>query len=299
MNKPAPAEAMPDVSNEILARREPYYIDGLSLDTHDIFCFDERVVADADGTADDSGATEALVVVTPEDYIRAAGGGLNIVYNHAVVSEANDPFSVKGSFADHAGIIIPALIRARARPGVHSDVGAEDGNALRPTPKGRVGCGYAELRPVISDFIASNGKRLVEDSAGLRPELFRGPNDYSFAHAVVAAHERLVERPGFITDGRSVVLTAVGQGSRVMLVEGEHTGKDGVFNLVAGTSLDSDAANRAGLAAYNQDSWAIEEAGDRIRDEFPHDKQHLQIAELIDALGTMRALGVEDVVVRR
>jgi hypothetical protein len=293
MSKSAPAEAISNVNNEILTSREPYYIDGLSLDTHDIFCFDERGVADADTVTGD------IEAVTPQEYIHAAGGGLGIVYNHAVVQEADDPFSVKGSFADHAGIIIPALIRAKVRPGVHSDVTAEGGNVVRPTAKGDVGCGYAGLRPVISRYIAENGIALIRDAASLRPELFEGPEDHNFAHAAVAANERLLERPGFITDGRSVVMAAAGKGSKIMLVEGRHTGRKGIINLVPGTSFDSDAANRDGLEAYNQDSWAIEDAASRIRHEYPHDKRHMQIAELIDALGTMRALDVEDVAVRR
>ncbi|HEX5744566.1 MAG TPA: hypothetical protein VFX84_03925, partial [Candidatus Saccharimonadales bacterium] len=179
------------------------------------------------------------------------------------------------------------------------DVAAEAGNMVRPTFDGAVGCGYAELRSRISGVIVDQGAELIRDAAELRPELFKDTDDYNFAHAVIAAHERLVERPGFITDGRSVVLSAAGQGSKVMLVEGEHTGTEGIVNLVPGSSLDSDAANGAGLEAYNQDSWAIEEAGDRVRPTYPHDKRHLQIAELIDVIGTMRALGVEDIAVRR
>lgn len=292
MTKPAQAEAVP-VNNEIVASREPFYVDELSLDTHDIFCFDERGVADA--AADAAGIT----AVTPEEYIRAAGGGLNIVYNLTVVQEAENPFSVTNSFAERTAAMVPVLAKARIRPGVHSDVAAEGGNMVRPTFDGAVGCGYAELRAAINGVIADRGVEIIRDAAELRPELFEGPDDYNFAHAVVSAHERLTERPGFMTNGREVVLTAAGQGSKVMLVKGDHTGTEGIVNLVPGSSLGSDAANRAGLEAYNQDSWAIEEAGERVQHAYPHDKRHLQIAELIDAVGTMRALGVEDIAVRR
>lgn len=292
MSATAAAEMFGFDNKEVIAPRERLYVD-VSLDTHEIFCFDERGIAEAETHV------PGIEAATPDAYIHWAGGGLNIVFNQAVIDEANKPFSVTDSFERRTSRVVPVLFEAGLKPGVHSDVTAEGGNTIRPTPEGPVGCGYGEKRSQISLWIAENGTEVVRDAADLRPELFDGPDDHNFAHAVVAAHSRLVDRPGFITDGRRVVIAAAVEGSRVMLVEGEHTGTVGVFNLVPGTSFDSHTAAKEGLEAYSQDSWAVEEANDRLRHKYPYDKRQQQIAELIDGIGTMRALGVEDIVVRR
>lgn len=291
MSKPAPAEAISNV-NEILGSREPFF-GAVSLDTHYIFCFDERGIAEASADA------PGLEAITPDTYIHVAGGSLNVPYNHAVLEETARPFGVTGSFRDRVEDTVPVLIGAGIKAGVHSDVLTEKGNRIHDRSEGPVGCGYAESRGLISLRIAEQIAAIVNDAASLRPELFQGPQDYNLAHAIGAAHGRLAERQGFLGNGRLAVMAAAGKGAGIMLMRGKHTGREGIINLVPGSSLDSDQASGAGLEAYNQDSWAVQEANDRVRDAYPHDAHQQQIAELIDTIGTMRVLGVEDIVVRR
>lgn len=282
-------------TQEIIGQRERFYVP-LSLDTHYVFCFDEREEAEALAVDGHEFAAE-FDLANPEDYIHWAGGALNAAYNLTVVEEAVNPGSVTDSFESRTETVMPALLAARVRIGVHSDMQTEEQAAVAPS--GKVGCGYAELRQQISQLIAERGEEIIADAAVLRPELFEELEDDNFAHSVVAAHSRLAERKGFFTSGRRVVLTAAAKGAKVMLVKGNHVADKGILNLVPDTSIRSSEAIRAGLPVYNQDSWAVEEANDRIRHLYPFEKRHQQIAELLDTIGTMRALSVEEIAVRR
>lgn len=282
--------------NEILASREPFYVP-VSLDTHDAFCFDEREVAEAEGH--DGGHDYNMTVVTPEEYIHWAGGILNIPYNIAVVQETVAPGSVTDSFEGLTGLWVPRLTLAGVRGGVHSDVNAEQGRLVKTALSKAVGCGYAGKRLPISALIADSGDEMVAEATRLRPELIRGPQEEQLAHDIVGAHGRLINRDGFFTDGRRVVMTAAAKGAKVMLVKGEQVGEKGVINLAPDTSINSHLAAKAGLPVYNQDSWAAHEANNRVRHLHGQSALHQQIAELIDTIGTMRVLGVRDIVVRR
>ncbi len=292
----AQAEAIPDM-NEIVTSREQFYVP-VSLDTHDIFCFDEREIAEVEGHDHEDSLEQLFTMVTPEDYIHLAGGILGPSHNLAVMQEVAAPGSIS-SFEDHAELTVPMFIGAGVRAGVHSDLAAEEGKYMRLDSDGDVGCGYALKRRPISGLIAERGDEIVADAMGLRPELFKGPEYGRFASAVVDAHGRLAGRDDFAPHGRRVVLTAAAKGAKLMLMHGNHVGEDGIINLVPNTSIKSDRALKAGLPAYSQDSWAAAEANDRVRHLHPHDPVQQQIAELIDTIGTMRALDVKRIVVRR
>src|SRR6185312_6219102 len=156
MGKPAPAEAVP-YSNEILTPREALYVPA-SLDTHYMFCFDEREMAEI------TGQTPGIETAEPDVYIHMAGGSLSIAYNQAVIEEAEQPFSVNGSFAGRTGTVMPVLLKARMKPGVHSDVASERGHHVNSVMSGPVGCGYAEARPGISLSIAENITGIVDEA---------------------------------------------------------------------------------------------------------------------------------------
>jgi hypothetical protein len=289
----ADVEAIPDMSN-IVASRERFYIP-VSLETHDIFCGDERQRADISDTSGGSHVT----IISPEEHINWFGGGLNVAYNMTVMQETLQPDSVIDSFESRTASFVPLLMSVGVRVGVHSDVQSEQGTRVRTDVEGAVGCGYAEKRQQISQFIQECGKEIVADAIELRPELFCKPNDDEIAQAIVAAHGRLAERKDFFTNGRRVVLAAAAKGAKVMLVEGEHSATEGIINRVPHTSLHGDEAAKADLATYNHDSWAVEESNARMQHLYPHDRHQQQIAELIDTIGTMRLLGVEKIAVRR
>jgi hypothetical protein len=84
-----------------------------------------------------------------------------------------------------------------------------------------------------------------------------------------------------------------------MLVTGTHVAQDGIINDKPNSSLQSGDALHANLPAYEHDSWATAEIYERLRHLYPYDKQELAIADLIDTIGTMRALKVERIAVRR
>jgi len=264
--------------------REQFYVP-VSLQHNKVFCGDERAPIGFD-----------------EDFIHVFGGALNIPYNFMVLKEAAQPGSVTDSFTDETASLVPVVNEAaEAQFGVHSDTSAEHGDHFHADQQGgKIGCGYGELRAPISAGIAEHRADILAEAKTLRPELFQAEEDTAFGEAVITAHGRLAERQTCFQDGgRAVVLAAIEKGSPVMLVQGAHVGKDGIINLRRNTSLRSGEALAANLAAYNQDSWAVEDAFDKISHLYPYDKRHFQIATLIDTIGTMRALGVENIETRR
>ena len=83
-----------------------------------------------------------------------------------------------------------------------------------------------------------------------------------------------------------------------MLVDGSHTGKDGIINRNTFSTLDTGAALHQGLPTYNHDAGFAEQVLEKLQPKFKHDARFAQIAGFIDAIGTMRALGVENIAAR-
>jgi hypothetical protein len=260
--------------HEAVGRREAFYRPA-SLDKDPIFCGDDR----------------------NKDGIQLFGGVVNIAYNEAVLEEVAKPGSVTDSLEDRVEAKTAALIREGMHPGVHSDTTAEQGTELKEDSEGPVGCAYALLRAAISEGIGRNGGELVEEAARLRPELFEKPGAHEFGLAVTAAHGRLAERESFQSPGRKVVLAAASKGAKTTVYEGDHIAGDAIINKEPSTRFDGGGAMNEGLPAYNHDAWAAEEIARRLND--PSDSKQRQIANLIDMLGTVRALGVGDTLVRR
>lgn len=279
MNGNPRAEALVD-NHETIGSRETYYVSA-SLDKDPLFCGDDR-------------GLEGL-------YAQLFGGVINIAYNQAIVEEANEPGGVTDSLQRRTEELTGLMVKHGMYPGVHSDTKSEQGSKLRDDHEGKAGCAYAELRPVISGSIAELGDDLLEEAVRLMPELFRTEADHVFGQSVIAAHGRLAEREGFQSTGRKLVLGAAEKGALVAILGGEHVASDGIINTVPNSTLDSKTAGDDGLPAYNHDMWAAEDALDRLGSDNPYtsDPNQRKIANLIDALGTMNALGVEAIAVRR
>ncbi len=279
-----PAEAVPDIKEEVVASREPFFDDGISLDTHYVLCGDKRGAIGID------------------DYVHLFGGGLNTPYNLLVLQEVSQPGSVTKAFDAYAGSIIPIMQGVGINVGVHSDRDTEQSEILaNERTGGPVGCVYARERPLISRLIADRADEIVGMAVTLRPELFQHPTAQGFAYAAAGAHGRLADREGVVSDGRSAVLSAASNGAKTAVVHGESEAKAiGIINLGMG-SIKSGAAMDAGLPAYVQDSRAAAEIFDRVYDLYPQGSDRAQIAELIDTVGTFLALGIpeEDIAVRR
>lgn len=233
--------------------------------------------------------------------IKLMGGILNPIYQNIVMQELTDPGSVTDSFEEEAAKQTPLILKSGAPLGaVHSDTAAEGSDAINlDQPEGKVGCGYAELRQAISAGIFKNEEQVIAWAQILRPELFESDEDLLTAKQITATHGRLAERQSLFTSGREVVLTAADQGAQTVVVDGQHTAQEATVNLVADTTLDGSLAAEAGLEVYDHDSWALEEIQDKLRSEYPYDKKQQQIAEIIDVVGTLMALGVERIGVRR
>jgi hypothetical protein len=282
MNRPASAEAIFN-SNEILEDREQFFNPQVSLDTHQVFCADKRGI------------------IGLSDYVHILGGSLNAPYNLLVLKETDRPASVDQPLGDFAGSLVPVMRAKDVVTGVHSDRKTEQGGHIRlDRPEGPVGCVYAQQRGVISRLIRDNILEFIDVASTLRAELFTDPPDRTFARAVGAAHGRLAERQGILPGGRSAVLDAASKGAATGVVDGETNAKTvGIINL-AGGSYRSAKALEAGLPAYVQDTWASEKIFERLKGLYPGSTRHALIAEIIDTIGALRALGVayEDIAVR-
>jgi hypothetical protein len=278
MGNISPAEALAN-SHETIGSRETYYIP-VSLFRDPLFCGDDRGLLEA--------------------YIQLFGGIINVAYNHAILEDTNQPGSVRDSLEDRVGTLTAQVLEKGMHPGVHSDAKTEQGDTLRHSiEEGDVGCAYALLRAPISVSIAHLGEGLVEETSLLMPELFQKPEDYEHGIAVTKAHGRLAKLTSFQAPGRKLVLTAISNGAKAVVLGGEHVASDGILNTVRNTTFDSKSAERDGLPAYNHDIWAASAIAEELGTTDPSELHRLQIANAIDARGTLHALGVEAIAVRR
>lgn len=234
-------------------------------------------------------------------YIRVFGGVANFAYNLDIMREVTEPGSVTGTMAESVSSLSTLLLHYGIHAGVHSDDSAEQGEAFDVNATNNlIGCSYITNRQTISQLITSHGPQLIHEAMMQRPELFTEYGDTVFAKSVIKATERLAARESyFAAPPRSIAQAAIEHGAPAMVVKGTHSAKFGIINLVENTSIDSTQASQAGLAACSHDAWATEAAHDKLRQFFPYDKKQLMIAELIDTIGTMTALGVVQIETRR
>lgn len=277
------AAVSPAEQDVIITSREHLY-GQVSLETNDVICGDDREPIDYKGL-----------------YIHWFGGELNPVYGLNILKEATQPGSVTGSWEQSVESTVPILRDvAGVSGGVHSDDTCEgDGKLKVDQADGDVGCGYALLRSDISELIVARRQLIIADAMNLQPELFESPQDIKYANDTIDAHDRLTKLDGFFTTGRGVVLTAIKQGAKPVVVRGKHTATTGIINEDASSSFDTGQAIKENLPAYDHDAGSLNEAYDRIHHLYPYDKRLRRIAGLIDTIGTMRALGVTDIAVRR
>lgn len=266
---------------ESLLRSREIFFEPANLETHALFCGDERPSDEA-------------------SYIQAFGGALNTVYNFRIMNEALEPGSTNTSFKQDTAAIVPLIKEiAHAIPGVHSQEEAEGGTELKRDAAEDVDCGYAKKRQAISELIATQSNAILSDTINLFPELFTNEEDRRFGEQVVNAHAHMADMQPYFTDGRQVIVTAVDSGAAFMVVRGSHSGKDGIINVTPNSTFDTNGAYKADLPTYCHNAWATKEVADRLHGMVPYDARQRAIAEMIDTVGTMRALGVETIAVRR
>ncbi|CAN5365834.1 hypothetical protein BH09PAT4_BH09PAT4_05270 [soil metagenome] len=267
-----------NMTNEIVTSREQFYVN-VDLYKDPKSCGDDR----------ESDLNK---------FIHMFGGVLFIAYTRGVLQEVSNP----GSTDSVPNLTTQTLSELQGRGveslSVHSDSAAEDGSTIDLTERnGSVGCGYAAKRAAISQLIYENGEQITNEASQLLPELFIDESAWSFARATTEAHGRLAQRASdAIGDGRALVLTALEKGAQGVLVHGEHTATEGIINTRRNTSLLTNDAVRAGLPVYQHDLWASSELLAMLQDA--PDRQQAALASVIDIIGTMKALGVQEIGVR-
>lgn len=264
---------------QLIQKLSPY-IATISLDRHAVFCGDDRS-SDLDL------------------YIHWFGGIINPIFNDAVLSENDQPGSVNDTLKQLVRIKVPEYRDvAKVKGGIHSDEQTEGSKDIRTDIlEGPIGCGYLFKRSAISGLLYTQREPIVTDLQRLLPEYFENDQDIEYAYDITKAHNRLAQRIGFMSPGREIGLEAIRQGALTMNVREGHASKQGVLNTDASVSLQTSKALAAGLATYWHDLGSVEQAQARISHNFTH-KQHL-IANALDAVATMRALGVEYIEVNR
>lgn len=267
---------------EILASHEQFFVKNVGIKTHKIFCGDER-----------KPLFEGV-------FIHVFGGLANTAFNAEALSRATGKGRRLASFKNAVSSCAKAFKSRDVPAGLHSDTHSETGPAINLASTDEIGCGYIKLRRTISQKIAENPDKIVAEAQRLRPELFTDPSDTSFGHAIVDSHAQLTADDEFFAEGsREVAGAAVEEGAPTMLVDGDHTAKLGIINLRKDTTIDSGAAFEQAKSIYVHDSWASHEMAENYENAHDFTSKEWQIADLIDAIGTMWALGVEEIVVRR
>lgn len=269
---------MPGNTSELLQTREQYFAEA-DLRQLPILCGDER--------PSDSGL-----------YIHKFGGVANTAYTLLVLSEASTKGAATTPLDEAVTSLIPILQERDIDAGVHSDDHAEKGLVLQTDKEiGKIGCGYLELRQPISQLIIERGREIVALLKEIDPVLYGSQHNRERAFRFCQAHGRMIERPIY-PSGRQIALSAVRAGAPHNIVTGNHVGKAGIINKRSGT-LDSTQAIVDGLPTYSHDSWAAVDTFDTIKDLYAFDRTDYEIANDVDAVGTMLALGVEDIAIRR
>jgi hypothetical protein len=224
-------------------------------------------------------------------YAHIGGGAASLGFTRMVIAHIRRPGSA-GGFADTTADTIDVLAaNGYQHQGIHSSVNAEDGDRVQfDKLEGGIGCGYMQLRREISQGISQNGREYVDEATRLFPELFDNEADNAYAWQVVGAHEWFSAEPSRIDPGRRVFMTASEHGAEAMLVRGGHAASEGIINTEPGSTLNSNAAVTEGLPCYDFDVWAPAEMLALMPENL--DARQAAIANIIDTIGTLKALGV-------
>jgi hypothetical protein len=78
-----------------------------------------------------------------------------------------------------------------------------------------------------------------------------------------------------------------------MLVHGGHAADEGIINTEQGSTLNSNSAVQEGVPCYDYDIWASAEMLALMPENL--DARQTAIANVIDTIGTLKALGVEHI----
>lgn len=254
-------------------------------------CGDERPVL----------GTEAVLI---NDF---GGPAANVAWAIMVMQESKNPGSMTKSFAEMTADITPVLVNDGIKVTVHSDDHTEHGPKLDTDldQAGDIGCGYLKLRQQISGVIAEQAEEIVKILTREKPEKYNNPAEIKKLEEYIHANAVLAQRSQIYTTGRDVAKQAVAAGAETIVVTGDHVAKVGYLNSVPKTSFDTKTAMDNGVPAYNHNTWASLECYEIVRNNGSELKgldfslEDFETANDVDAVGTMLALGVEEVRCRK
>ncbi len=235
-----------------------------------------------------------LELTYPNECIHIFGGALYTPYLVSVLITSSDPSLTPSNFMDNVDSLIPLMLSRNYEISVHSDDKNENGHHdidINDQSIVNVGCGFAQKRQIISNSIGQNRDQILSIAQNLRPELFDSEQELNDANAIIKAHEAMAR--SLTVSGRELVKKSLELGTSGVVVLGSHKSKSGVYNLIRNTSLDTNLANQNQNPAYIQDGWAVIDIMKSLSDIIPLDIKKVEIADLIDSIGIMLALGVD------
>lgn len=271
--------AMPKDSVDLIADYEQFY-GNVDLKTAEIYCGDDR---------------------SRDTDINLFGGAGNVPYTLMVLQEEAQTGSVEQKVDEAVASLVPVLKEKGIRVGVHSDEGHEPTSAteIDPVSNEGLGCKWLEARQAVSEVAASNVDKIITILEREDPGTYANDHTRARVQAICAAHGRLAER-NIHVPGRKIAAKAMEKGAPSIVLGGDHYKEsDGFLNKRMGTTFHSEQAAAAGKPAYDHDSWAAKASFDEIHDLYPYDKKDFEIANDIDAVATLLALGVQNIAVRR
>jgi hypothetical protein len=263
--------------------RERFYHAVESIRSLPIFCGDERLP------------------LVDYPYLHVFGGVANPAYNSRVLEVANGQATANATFKEDVSSAAMILRANDIQAGVHSDTHSEKTDQMSTEGDDPIGCGYIKLRRNISQLIAENRADIVQTAIQLRPELFADSDNITYAHRVAEAHEVLASDDAYFgSSSRQVAAAAIDEGAPSMLVGGDHSGLTGMINYLENTTFDTSDALNSDMPTYDHDTWAAQQMLNLIPTaQISSTSLQRETADLIDAIGTMRALGVIDIAVRQ
>jgi hypothetical protein len=242
---------------------------------------------------------------TNELLIRVFGGTLNFAYLLSVLGTIYHPSQNQPPFIEQVHSTTNLLNQIRAlHCGVHGDSQSENQSSSDPNiaPTDPVVCNYAQNRTAISRYIFQNGNSILDEAQRMDSNLARNSSDYKFAQGVIVANYILSEtkKENFFGkySGKMAIQVALREGAPILSSDRPKYYQLGIINEVPNTTFDTNAANQANQGAYTHDSWAVHDIMEELQAYAPTNSRHVQIANLIDTIGTMQFIGVENVALR-
>lgn len=274
--------------DEILTAANPFY-EKLPAGLIDVNCGDGR----------------GLVELLPILYGKKFGGGAGYSWDYMVLHELVRPGSIVSPLPDiHEELVLKGHFeKAAIRPGVHSDEHAEGHGATAidlSNTDGPVGCGRWQKGQEISKTALQAFDLIFTKACELAPSVFNIERRER-AQQIASINEELARRKTndgrpLLPAGREIVLAALETGDTGVVLAGEHTEKDAVYNLVENQTNN----NQKSQDHFGADGWLNNRFFAANNEAWQFDPTDVLMQDVMVALATKLVLtgSLEDVAVR-